>query len=264
MSQIDRCFDILELLFRNPKGLSLSEIGQASGIPLATAHRMLSLIKERGYIAQDHREQYYLSLLLPSMGKNFLASTGFSELIQPLLDRIAEDTGEHVRLAAVLDNQLVWVLRSVVSRHGLQYRGKTETQVVPHITASGKVWLSTLSDEEVVQIISEWDVAKAVEYGGPNATTSVKGLFANLREARKLQYAAIEEEAEVGVAAVAVGIYDNNDASQHLLGTLSIAGPSARLGRDELGKLAENLKSAARGIQDTWSMWASGNANYLD
>ena len=46
MSQIDRCFDILELFFKNPKGLALSEVSIQTGIPLATAHRMLGFIKK--------------------------------------------------------------------------------------------------------------------------------------------------------------------------------------------------------------------------
>ena len=93
MSQIDRCFDILELFFRSPKGLFLSEIGAQTGIPLATAHRMLGIIKARGYLTQDSREDYHLSLMLPSMGKNFIAGTGFAELNQPHLDLLAKKTG---------------------------------------------------------------------------------------------------------------------------------------------------------------------------
>ena len=107
MSQVDRCFDILELFFENPRGLTLSEISARTDIPMATAHRILGFIKARGYVYQDAREVYYLTLRLPSMGAHFIAGTGFSGLLQPHLDQLAAETGEHIRLSAVVDGRLI-------------------------------------------------------------------------------------------------------------------------------------------------------------
>lgn len=258
MSQINRCFDILELLFEFPGGLSLSEISSRTDIPMATTHRILGFMKDRGYIHQDSREVYYLSLLLPSMGAHFFAGTGFSELLQPHLDRLAAETGEHVRLSAVVDGQLIWVLRAVVSSHGLQYRGALDTKIVPHITASGKMWLSSMTDEEAMRIVSQWDIGKSKEYGGPNAVTSIKQLLADLEKVRKAGFAIIFEEAEVGVCAAAVGIYKPADANK-LLGVLSVAGPTARLDRRTMQSRIPEMKVTAERVQETWSLWASIN-----
>lgn len=258
MSQINRCFDILELFFRNPKGLPLSEVSAQTGIPLATAHRMLGLIKARGYLTQDTREDYHLSLLLPSMGKNFIAGTGFAELNQPHLDNLAKETGEHIRLAAVVDGQLIWVLRAVVSLHGLQYSGALDTRIVPHITASGKVWLSTLKDEEAVRIVSNWNIEDARDYGGPTAITSIRDLLTDLEKPRKTGFATVVEEAEIGVCAAAVGIYDTSNPGK-LLGTLSLAGPTARLNRQKLKSKIPAMKAAALRVQKAWNLWASEN-----
>ena len=263
MSQIDRCFDILELFFKNPHGLALSEVSKQTSIPPATAHRMLNLIKLRGYLTQDSREKYHLSLLLPSMGKNFIASTGFAELHQPHIDQLAEITGEHIRLAAVVDSQLIWVLRAVVSSHGLQYRGASDTKIVPHITASGKLWLSTLTDEEAMRIASRWNIEQAKEYGGPKGISSIHALLSDLGNIRKTGFSTAIEEAEVGVCAIAVGIFDKTNNGK-LLGTLSLAGPTARLNKQTLKNKAPIMKSAADKIQETWSLWASMNVDGID
>ncbi len=260
MSQIDRCFDILELFFKNPKGLPLSEVSVQTGIPAATTHRILGFIKKRGYLTQDNRENYHLSLLLPSMGKNFIAGTGFAELNQPHIDLLAEESGEHIRLAAVVDGQLIWVLRAVVSARGLQYHGASDTKIIPHITASGKLWLSTLKDEEAVRIVSQWNIEDAKEYGGPNAVTSIKGLLTDLGKIRRAGYAIIAEEAEVGVCAASVGVYDTADTGQ-LLGTLSLAGPSARLNKKAIKDKIATMKVTAGKVQEAWNLWASVNAN---
>lgn len=259
MSQINRCFDMLELLFENPNGMSLSEISTQTGIPMATAHRMLSIVRERGYIRQDEREIYYLTLLLPSMGAHFIIGTGFAELLQPHLDALAESTGEHVRLSTIIDGQLIWVLRAVTSRHGLQYHGALDTKVVPHITASGKMWLSTLSDEEAMRVVSHWDISKSHEYGGPNAVTSVKALLADLEVIRKQGHAAIYEEAELGVGAIAVGVYDGK-ARDRLLGTISIAGPTVRLNSKTIDNYVPTLLQTAEKVSETWALWSSVNS----
>jgi len=263
MSQIDRCFDILELFFKNPQGLPLSKVSSETGIPLATAHRMLSFIKNRGYLIQDARDDYHLSLLLPSMGKNFIAGTGFAALLQPHLDRLAALTGEHIRLAAVVDGQLIWVLRAVVNSHGLQYRGALETKIVPHITANGKIWLSTLKDEEAIRIVSQWNIEQAREYGGPNGVTTIKGLLGDLEKIRKDKYAMVFEEAEIGVCAAAVGVYDTS-ADNKLLGTLSIAGPIARLNKKGLKSKIPDIRKTAGLIQEGWNLWASSNSGNTD
>lgn len=263
MSQIDRCFDILELFFKNSKGLPLSAVSAQTGIPMATVHRMLSIIKARGYLTQDARDEYHLSLLLPSMGKNFIAGTGFGELHQPHIDRLAAKTGEHIRLAAVVDGQLIWVLRAVLSSHGLQYRGASETKIIPHITASGKIWLSTLKDEEAVRIVSQWNIEQAREYGGPNGITSIRGLLTDLGKIRKAGFATVIEEAEVGVCAAAVGVYDRADGGK-LLGTLSLAGPSARLKKQELRAKIPIMKETANEIEEAWNLWASVNTGGFD
>lgn len=259
MSQIERCFDILEILFETPKGLALSEISARADIPAATTHRILGFMKSRGYVSQDAHETYRLSLLLPSMGAHFFAGTGFSELLQPHLDRLAAETGEHIRLSAVVDGQLIWVLRAVVSSHGLQYRGALDTKIVPHITASGKMWLSSLSDEEAVRVVSHWRIERSRDYAGPNAVTSIQGLLSDLETVRRDGYAAIVEEAEVGVCAVAVGIPDPA-AAPRLRGVLSLAAPTARLSREQLQGMVPRMRGTAQEIQKNWSLWASVNA----
>ena len=263
MSQIDRSFEILELFFENPNGLSLSEVSSRTNIPMATAHRMLSFFKNRGYVYQDDKETYYLSLLLPSMGAQFFSCSGFSELLQPPLNRLAAETGEHIRLAAAVDSHLIWVLRAVVSSHGLQYRGVTDTKVVPHITASGKMWLSSLSDEEAVRVVSNWDLEHSREYGGPKGITSIKDLLSDLKKIREDGFAIIFEEAEIGVCAAAVGVLDTRSPGR-MLGTISIAGPTPRLDRETLESKIPALKSTATQVQETWNHWNSLNAGPVE
>ena len=119
-----------------------------------------------------------------------------------------------------------------------------------------KSLLSTLKDEEAVRIVSQWNIEQAREYGGPNGITTIKGLLGDLEKIRKDKYAMVIEEAEVGVCAAAVGVYDTS-AENKLLGTLSIAGPTARLNKIGLKSKIPDMKKSADIIQEGWNLWAS-------
>ena len=60
-----------------------------------------------------------------------------------------------------------------------------------------------------------------------------------------------------------VGIY-KTEASDKLLGTLSLAGPSARLNKKAIKEKIAIMKVAAKRIQEAWNLWASINANDTD
>jgi DNA-binding IclR family transcriptional regulator len=120
--------------------------------------------------------------------------------------------------------------------------------------------LSTLSDEEVERIVSDWNIDEPKDYGGPNAVTSMKALYLDLERVRRDGYAIIMEEAEIGVCAVAVGIYDPTEANT-LLGVLSVAGPTARLDKKKLKSMVPEMKETAGKIQEHWSLWASVNTD---
>lgn len=68
---------------------------------MATAHRILSALRERGYVYQDEQDHYRLTLMIPSMGVNYIAEAGFARIMQTLLNELSCETSEHVRLAAV-------------------------------------------------------------------------------------------------------------------------------------------------------------------
>jgi len=99
LSHIGRYFNTLELLLAHPGGLSLSEISEQTQVAMATAHRILSALRERGYVCQDEQDHYRLTLKIPSMGMSFINETGFARIMQPLLDDLAPASPALARFA---------------------------------------------------------------------------------------------------------------------------------------------------------------------
>ena len=59
---LERALDILEALAGSPSGLGISEIAAKTQLPVSTVHRLLKVLKRRGYAAQDPETRKYLIL----------------------------------------------------------------------------------------------------------------------------------------------------------------------------------------------------------
>ena len=59
---LERALDILEALSSAPSGLGISEIAGITRLPVSTVHRLLKVLKRRGYASQDSETRKYLIL----------------------------------------------------------------------------------------------------------------------------------------------------------------------------------------------------------
>ena len=57
---LERALDILEVLTGSPSGRGISEISGITRLPLSTVHRLLKVLKKRGYVSQDPESRKYL------------------------------------------------------------------------------------------------------------------------------------------------------------------------------------------------------------
>ena len=100
--QLERSLNVLEYLVAHPEGSSLSALAAALNLPLSATHRLLTELMRLGYVRQDQSHgEYMLTIKLVAMGLSFLSASGITDVAQPLLDRLAADSGELVRLAVV-------------------------------------------------------------------------------------------------------------------------------------------------------------------
>lgn len=77
-TSIDKAFEVCEVLSNSPRGMSLSDLARALRQPPSSVHRLLRVLKQRGYVRQDDETQRY-SLTLKMLDLTF-KSLGRSEL----------------------------------------------------------------------------------------------------------------------------------------------------------------------------------------
>ncbi|HXG89677.1 MAG TPA: helix-turn-helix domain-containing protein [Vicinamibacterales bacterium] len=78
MTSVDKALEVCEVLSGTPLGMSLSDLARALRQPPSTVHRLLGLLKRRGYVRQDDDTQRY-ALTLKMLDLSF-RSLGRSEV----------------------------------------------------------------------------------------------------------------------------------------------------------------------------------------
>jgi IclR family acetate operon transcriptional repressor len=241
---LERTLGVLEILALNARGLQLFEIADRLKIPRSATHRVLTSLVEHGYVRQErHHGAYLLTAKIASLAFTFLSESGITDLAQPILDRLARDTGELIRLALVDDQRLIWVAKSQGAQYGLRYDPDMGREGRLSCSSSGHAWLSTMKDEEALALVAKQGFGSREDYG-PKAPLTEQALLKALRAARKRGYAYVIQAFTPWMNAMAAPI--RSPSTGEVTGTVSIAGPHVRLTEPRIEELAPLLLAAAK------------------
>lgn len=247
---IERVLDILTLLADHPQGLPISDISRQLDLPKSAVHRLLAVLVGQGLAAQDeYSQRYRMTVKLAAIGFRYLAASGITEICQPSLDRLAARTGELVRLALLENDALIWIARAQGSLSGLRYDPDMGQAVVLHATATGKAWLATLDEAQAVALVKARGFVVPARFGRPIVRDEAS-LLAELALTRERGYGTSIEEGEPGTCAVSCAIFDPQ--TRRAIGTISVAGPVARLPLAKIATIAPDLQATAAEIADLW------------
>ena len=255
----ERCLAIIELLADGARDRPLGEIAERLSLPKSATHRLLATLVDIGWAEKDPQTGFYrLTMRLAILGQQFYVATGIPDICQPLLDRLARQCREFARLAVVDGHSLVWVAHAQGVSGGLMYQPSLTTNTVPlFATASGKAWLATMPIDQAIEIVMKnGGLADADNYG-PNVVRSLDALHREIRATARRGHGLAFSEAEFGVTAVAAAIRIGEDGPA--LGTVSIAGPSARITEKRIAEIAPLVLQSAAELSDLWPLRAGAN-----
>ena len=257
-SQLSHCLSLFEVMSEAGRAHRLTDLAERLDMPKSSVQRLLDHLIDEGWATQDTATgQYALTLRLAMLGQRYMQSAGIADATQGILDRVAREASELARLTVVDQSQLVWIGSAQGATAGLRYQPSMGGRIVSYATANGKAWLATLSDEAASTIALRDGLGTPGGPVGPNALLTIEGLLRDLALVRRRGFALADEEAEPGVAAVAVAIRDG--ASGRALGTASIAGPLVRLPLARREAVARLLTAAAQDLARVWPLGQTGD-----
>ena len=252
-SQLSHCLSLFEAMCEAGRPYRLTDLAARLDMPKSSVQRLLDHLIAEGWAEQDAATGHYaLTLRLAVLGQRYMQSAGLCDVTQAILGRVAGATGELARLAIVDQRQLVWIGSAQGAPAGLLYQPSMGQRIVSFATANGKAWLSTLDDEEASAIALRDGLTRRRAPLGPKAIGSLDALMKDLAAVRRRGYALADEEAESGVAAVAVPIRD--PATGEALGTTSVAGPVMRFTATRRAQFARILAAAALELAQVWPL----------
>lgn len=239
---LERTLGILELLSRHGEGMELAVLADQLGMPRSAAHRLLADLIRLGYVRQARgRGDYLLTTRLVSMGLSYLSQSGIVDVAQPLLNHLAEVSGELVRLSVVDGERLTWVARAQGARQGLRYDPDMGIDAQLSCSSSGWAWLSTLSDDDGLGLVARQGLGAARDFG-PNAPTTLQAVMDGVRATRERGYSMTTDTYGLGLAAMSAPV---RLAGQAAMGVITIAGPTVRFTPERMQELGPELLSVA-------------------
>ncbi|NNU60800.1 IclR family transcriptional regulator [Ochrobactrum soli] len=247
MSALEKSLTIIELLAARPAGLSVSAIAQHVNQPPSGVHRTLNELIRLGYVRQvQDQGDYALTMKLAALGVGFLGRTGVGDVAQPILDRLAQTSGELIRLSVIDGDDLIWVAVAQGATGGLRYDPGQEQGVNVHLatSAGGQAWLASMSDEEALHRVAQQGLVNSNKPSGPGAPTTITELLKVLAQTRKRGYSISVNSYIIGMAAMAVPVRSGGE----VISCLSIAGPTVRMTPERMAELAPHLTRAAEEI----------------
>ena len=240
---LERTLSILELLSQHGEGLELAAIADRLDIPRSGTHRLLSDLVRLGYVRQARGHgDYLLTTKLVSMGLSYLSNSGIVDIAQPLLNRLAEVSGELVRLSVVDGERLTWVARAQGARQGLRYDPDMGSDARLSCSSSGWALLSTLSDDEAMALLVKQGIGQPEDFG-PAAPTSLQAVIEAVQTTRARGYSITTDTYSLGLSAISAPV---RFAGQAAFGVLTIAGPTVRFTPEKMDALSAELLSTAQ------------------
>ncbi|SAK60652.1 IclR family transcriptional regulator [Caballeronia ptereochthonis] len=230
----------------------MSDIGAELELENGPAHRVLAQLCEQRRAEQDkHTSQYRLTLKLSLLGQRYLHGLGLPGLVRPILDEVAAQCREPVRLTVVSEVTLAWLASSQGAAPGLMYSPSMESPITLYATANGKVWLASTPNDRAIEYALGGGLGKAgARACGPKAINSIEQLIPESELTRPRGHGHVVEEAEPGVAALAVPVQSLTDGT--VVGTMSIAGPLMRVQPERYDDFYALLKEAASKLGAVW------------
>jgi IclR family acetate operon transcriptional repressor len=208
-----RALDILDVLLQSDRPLSVSEIAARTGFSRTAAYNVLTTYEIRGLVRRDFRNRYVLGWSLFEFGEHARSQSALSEAARPVVEELAESTGETV-LLGVFDHDSVIYVEKAESRRSIRMVEAPGRRLPLHESATGLVLLAHAS-----QAFRERYLAKIDD---PSR------LWEATDEIRMRGYAIFVQDLDPDVTSVSLPV---NDPTGEAIAALTVAGPASRLTR---------------------------------
>jgi IclR family pca regulon transcriptional regulator len=214
---LDRGLALMECFGQEHSRLSATDVAQLSGMARTAARRYLLTLVHLGYMATDGK-LYWLTPRVLRLSQAYLSSSRLARIAQPLLQRIAQGTGEGAYLSVLEGDHIVYIAYQGTFQNAgrLQQIGYMLGTLVPaHVTAAGMVLLALRPDPPLEQWLERTELKKLTVH----SITDRSIMRQRMLDVRLQGWAISEQQLELQYRGIAVPV---RDARGNVAAALSI------------------------------------------
>jgi DNA-binding IclR family transcriptional regulator len=239
---ISRAIRALKLISQHaPSGMRLVDLAQEMHLERPTAHRLLKALIGEGMLIQDSAtRRYTLGPLVFELGLSSAHQFNMRDMCAPILENLAEQTGDTTFLFIRSGNDAVCLNR-------VQGTYPIQTPAVPvgsrqplGVSAGGLALLSCLPEAEVTKVLDAVEPRLSV-YGNLDADELRK----HCAQSQSNGYAWIANHAVPGVSAVGLPIKSSNGTA---IAAIAVAATQTRMTATRITEILPLMRNAAREV----------------
>lgn len=236
-NSIKRAFELLELLGNANTNLGVALLAEQSDLPLGTTHRLLTTLKQLGYVEQDaETHKYTLGVRILQLRGAVIEQLNLGMIAMPIMKNLMHQVNETVHLAVLNDCEIVYIERI----EGLKTQGmytRIGKRAPAHSTALGKAMLAFMPETIWQEVVAR----RGLPRFSPTTITTVEALQAELESIRQRGYALDNGETGEPVRCVAAPV---RDYTGNVVAAVSVSGPEKQVHRGRDNELSNAVRRA--------------------
>jgi IclR family transcriptional regulator, KDG regulon repressor len=243
---VRKAFQILELIARQEKGLTITDLSRDLGIGKSTVHGITLALEDAGAIVRDDQtKRYALGTTLLSLAQAGYVRIGLKDIARPVMEMLMKETGQSVFLG-VRSGDHVSIIDIVESTQDLKITSPIGTRVPLLAGAIGKAFFASMERNEAIEGIRTAGLRKFTE----KSITDVDRYLNKVEETRNSGYGLDDEEYIQGVRAVAAVIHGPGKQKS----AIWVVGFTPSMSGEKLAMIGMQTRRAADAISESISL----------
>jgi DNA-binding IclR family transcriptional regulator len=242
IQSVAHSLDVLEQFFGDVDELGVTELSKRLKLHKNNVFRLLATLEARGYIEQNKTsENYRLGVKCLHLGRRYIHHMGLVRQARPILNHLAKYCRESAMVAVARRARVVPLEAVQPDDRAVRITPPIGETLPIHCTALGKAHLAF--DEQLRSTLPE-QLERYTDRTIVERFLILEELAAVARDGYALDLGEFFED----VSSVAAPI---RDYTRSVVGSIAIAGPSYRIGRERIeSELAPAILGAARDLSN--------------
>jgi len=217
-----RALEVVEAVASADRPMTVVDLLDLTGLPKATLHRLCNLLEAEGFLRPDLSGRGYVGgHRLARLARLTLATSAERSYRHGILSAVSQEIGETCNIVISKGAEMFYTDR-VETEWPLRHQLPIGSNVPVHCTASGKLYLSSLTKRQCNDLVSVLSLERYTD----NTITDPDTLLTALKAVRRDRVGIDDEEFVEGMVAVAVPI---NDDKGRMVAALAFHAPTVRM-----------------------------------